>query len=65
MYHFVHPDGEKLREVAQIIQNKEVRPIVSSENVFPLSQMTEANNKIRQGHVRGKVVITVTTEPER
>lgn len=58
-FQYVHPDGEMLTQVAQLVEAGKVRAVVLPENVFPLEQTAAAHRRVSEGHVRGKVVISV------
>jgi NADPH:quinone reductase-like Zn-dependent oxidoreductase len=56
-YVFVRPDGDELRELAELVEGGRLRPHV--EEVFPLERAAEAHERIEAGHVRGKLVLSV------
>ena len=56
-YIFVRPDGDELRELAELVQGGQLRPHV--EEVFPLERAAEAHERLEGGHVRGKLVLSV------
>ena len=56
-YVFVRPDGDELRELAELVQGGKLRPHV--EEVFPLERAAEAHERLEGGHVRGKLVLSV------
>jgi NADPH:quinone reductase-like Zn-dependent oxidoreductase len=56
-YVFVRPDGDELRELADLVAAGQLRPHV--EEVFPLERAADAHERIEEGHVRGKLVLTV------
>ena len=56
-YVFVRPDGDELRELAELVQGGQLRPHV--EEVYPLERAAEAHERVEAGHVRGKVVLSV------
>lgn len=58
-FKYVYPDGELLAQVAAMVEAGKVRPVVLPENVFPLEEIAAAHRKVGEGHVRGKVVISV------
>ena len=55
-YIFVRPDGDELRELAQLVDGGNLRPHI--EEVFPLERAAEAHERLEGGHVRGKLVLT-------
>jgi NADPH:quinone reductase-like Zn-dependent oxidoreductase len=56
-YVFVRPDGDELRELAEMVQGGKLRPHI--EEVFPLERAADAHERIEGGHVRGKLVLSV------
>jgi NADPH:quinone reductase-like Zn-dependent oxidoreductase len=56
-YVFVRPDGDELRELAELVQGGKLRPHV--EEVFPLERAAAAHERLEGGHVRGKLVLSV------
>jgi len=56
-YVFVRPDGDELRELADLVAAGQLRPHV--EEVFPLERAADAHERIEAGHVRGKLVLSV------
>lgn len=56
-YVFVRPDGDELRELAQLADGGKLRPQI--EEVFPLERAAEAHERLEGGHVRGKLVLSV------
>ena len=56
-YVFVQPHARQLEELARLVDDKVVRPIVSE--VLPLAQARKAHELIQTGHVRGKIVLRV------
>lgn len=57
LYCFVEPSGEQLREIARLLDSGTVLP--PHVEAFPLEQAALAQEKIRTGHVRGKLVLRV------
>jgi NADPH:quinone reductase-like Zn-dependent oxidoreductase len=53
----VKPNGHQLGEVAQLIEQGKVKPVVSKE--FPLAEAADAHRQVETGHTRGKVVLAV------
>jgi NADPH:quinone reductase-like Zn-dependent oxidoreductase len=56
-YVFVRPDGDELRELAELVRGGQLRPHV--EEVFPLDRAADAHERLEGGHVRGKLVLSV------
>ena len=56
-YVFVRPDGDELRELAELVRAGQLRPHV--EEVFPLERAGDAHERLEAGHVRGKLVLSV------
>jgi len=56
-YFIVEPNGEQLRKIGELIDSGQVWPIV--DHVFPLSEARRAYKAGRDGHPRGKIVLTV------
>jgi NADPH:quinone reductase-like Zn-dependent oxidoreductase len=56
-YVFVHPDGEGLGELAAMADAGHLR--VPITRAFPLEQMADAHRLMAEGHVRGKLVVTL------
>jgi NADPH:quinone reductase-like Zn-dependent oxidoreductase len=52
------PDGEQLQEIAGLIDDGRVK--VSIDKVFPLEEAAEAERHLKDDHVVGKVVLTMT-----
>jgi NADPH:quinone reductase-like Zn-dependent oxidoreductase len=52
----VAPDGARLREIGGLIEAGKVRTSVAK--VFPLEQAAQAHEESKQGHTRGKIVLT-------
>ena len=57
-YVFVRPSGVDLRELAELVEDGRLKPHV--EEVFPLERAAAAHERIEGGHVRGKLVLSVT-----
>jgi NADPH:quinone reductase-like Zn-dependent oxidoreductase len=53
----VHADGEQLAELARMLDEGTLRAAVDS--MFPLSEAWRAHDKAEQGHLQGKIVLTV------
>ncbi|MCU1616612.1 MAG: NADPH:quinone reductase, Zinc-containing alcohol dehydrogenase superfamily [Frankiales bacterium] len=56
-YVFVRPDVHDLEELARMADAGQLR--ISIARAFPLEQAAEAHRMVGEGHVRGKVVVTV------
>ena len=54
----VNPNKEDLRFLKQLIEAGQLAPMI--DRTYPLSETPEAIRYLENGHVRGKVVITVT-----
>jgi NADPH:quinone reductase-like Zn-dependent oxidoreductase len=53
----VTPNGERLAQIARLIDNGEVEVVIDS--VFPLELAAEAHRHIERGHACGKVILRV------
>lgn len=56
------PDGEELAQIADVIDEQQVKPIVTT--VFPLSEAKKAHEMSESHHTRGKIVLKVAEEPK-
>ena len=56
-YVFVRPDAASLRELARRYDAGELRAEIAA--TFPLERAADAHRMIEEGHVRGKLVVTV------
>ena len=56
-YVFVRPSGYDLAEMNDLIADGRLRPHV--EATYPLERAAEAMERLEEGHVRGKLVLTV------
>ena len=56
-YVFVHPDGAGLGELATMADAGHLR--VPIARAFPLEETAAAHRTVGEGHVRGKVVVTI------
>jgi NADPH:quinone reductase-like Zn-dependent oxidoreductase len=54
----VKPRGGDLEKVNVLIEAGKLRPVI--DKIYPLEQMAEAHRESEKGHVRGKLVITVS-----
>jgi NADPH:quinone reductase-like Zn-dependent oxidoreductase len=57
-----HPDAKVLEELAQLIDAKKIKPVVSQ--VFPLAEAAKAHEQIATTHTRGKIVLKVANPPK-
>jgi NADPH:quinone reductase-like Zn-dependent oxidoreductase len=53
----VLPNGERLAEIARLIDAGELEVMIDSE--FPLAQAADAHRRLEQGHARGKIILRV------
>jgi NADPH:quinone reductase-like Zn-dependent oxidoreductase len=51
------PRGGELEKISALIEAGKLRPVIA--RVFPLEQIAEAHRLSEQGHVRGKLVISI------
>lgn len=58
----VHPDSEDLTEIAQLIDNGKIKPIVT--RVISLNDAVTAQQQAATHHTRGKVVLRIGDEPK-
>ena len=56
-YHYVRPDGAQLAEIGRLLDEGRVR--VQVQQAFPLEEAAAAHELLEDGHVRGKLVLTV------
>ena len=54
---FMHPSGSELAELAQLIEDGRLEPIL--DRSFPLDQIEEAMAYLEAGRAKGKVVVTM------
>jgi NADPH:quinone reductase-like Zn-dependent oxidoreductase len=52
---FVHPDGQQLAAIGELIEAGKIRPVI--DQVFPFDQAKEALAYLGQGRAKGKVVV--------
>lgn len=55
----VKPRGGDLEKLNAFLEAGKLRPVI--EKVFPLEQIAEAHRQSQQGHVRGKLVVKVSS----
>src|SRR2546423_4686802 len=58
----VKPNGPQLAEIAKLIDEKKIKPIVSE--VLPLTDAVKAQEQAATHHTRGKIVLKVAEEPK-
>ena len=58
----VKPNGTELAEIAKLIDDKRIKPLVSL--VVPLSDAAKAQEQAATHHTRGKIVLKVAEEPK-
>jgi len=52
---FMKADGKQLKEISDLIEQQEIRPVV--DKVFPFEQTNEALEYVERGRAKGKVVV--------
>ena len=52
---FVHPDGNQLAEIGELLKSERIRPVI--DKVFPFEQARDALAYLEQGRAKGKVVV--------
>jgi NADPH:quinone reductase-like Zn-dependent oxidoreductase len=57
-YHYVRPDRAELDELAGMVAGARLR--VELQETFPLEEVARAHEVLEDGHVRGKIVLTVS-----
>jgi NADPH:quinone reductase-like Zn-dependent oxidoreductase len=57
-----HPDAPELSEIAKLIDDGKIKPIVSQ--VLPLTDAPEADAQAATHHTRGKIVLRIADEPK-
>ena len=60
---WVKPNAEQLGEIAKLIDEKKLKPVVTEE--LPLNEGVRALEKAETHHTRGKVVLKVAEEPSK
>jgi NADPH:quinone reductase-like Zn-dependent oxidoreductase len=56
------PDGKELAQIAAIIDEKQIKPIVTT--VLPLKEAKKAHEMNETRHTRGKIVLRVSEDPQ-
>jgi len=54
-YLFMHPSGPELAELAQLIEQNILEPVI--DRVFPFAEIGDAFAYLESGHAKGKVVV--------
>jgi NADPH:quinone reductase-like Zn-dependent oxidoreductase len=54
---FVHPDGQQLAEIGDLLKTERIRPVI--DKVFPFDQAKEGLAYLEKGRAKGKVVVNV------
>lgn len=57
-YVFVRPDGQQLKEISALFEESKIKPPEIQE--MPLQDAAKAQEKIKQGHTRGKIALKVS-----
>ncbi|MBZ5530813.1 MAG: NADP-dependent oxidoreductase [Acidobacteriia bacterium] len=55
----VKPRGGDLEKISALIEAGKLRPVI--EKVYPLEQIAEAHRQSEKGHVRGKLVVKISS----
>ncbi len=56
-YVLAEPDGEQLRRLASLVERGRLKPHV--QTIHPLAEAAAAQDEVRAGHVRGKLVLAL------
>ncbi|KEP69423.1 zinc-binding dehydrogenase [Thioclava dalianensis] len=56
----MEPDGAMLTEIAKLMEDGIIRPII--DRVYPMGETTEAYAALKDGHAVGKIVISIDQE---
>lgn len=59
-YLFMHPSGSELAEIAQLIEDEKLEPVI--DRVFPFDEIAAAFAYLEAGHAKGKVVVRMLEE---
>lgn len=59
---FMHADGTQLRDIAELVEDGTIRPVVGA--TFPFAQTLDALSSLGIGGLHGKTVITLPTDSE-
>lgn len=56
-YLFMHPSGQELRELAQLIEQQKLKVVV--DKIYPFGEIVEALAYVESGRAKGKIVVTM------
>lgn len=56
-HYMATPNAAELAEIGRLIEDGKIRPVVAQ--TFPLADVARAESALEQGHVQGKIVLTV------
>lgn len=59
-FHFVHPDGDRLADIAALVDAGKLVPVI--DRVFSFEDTLSALSYLKTGHAKGKVVIAFQPE---
>lgn len=59
-FHFVHPDGARLEEIAKLVDAGKLAPVI--DRVFTFDETLSALTYLKDGHAKGKVVVEFPRE---
>lgn len=54
-YLFMHPSGSELAELAQLIAEKKLEPVI--DRIFPFAEIGDAITDLESGRAKGKIVV--------
>lgn len=55
---FATPNQQQLQSIAALLEQGIVKPHI--EKTFPFSQIAQAHQRVESGHVRGKIILSIT-----
>jgi NADPH:quinone reductase-like Zn-dependent oxidoreductase len=56
---FMRADGEQLSEIARLVDNGVIRPVI--DQVFPFERTADAMARVQSGRAKGKVIVDMST----
>ncbi len=59
-FHFVHPDGSRLSDIAELVDAGKLAPVI--DRVFSFEETLSALSYLKTGHAKGKVVVALSPE---